>query len=986
MTSSRVRLLRTAAHVGVAAIALIPALAYAQDESGAPDPEGSGQVQSSQPAAVDRSAADQGISENEIVVTGTILRGTPPVGSNMISVGEAKLQESGATTANELLATVPQVTNLFNTVPATVLNIAPNQVQVVRPQLRGLGNEVSSASTTLVLFDGHRIAPVGVTQNAIDPDILPPLAIERVEIVTDGGSATYGSDAVGGVINFITRKRYDGLKVTAQYGFADDYYQVTAGAIAGKDWGTGSLFAAYSYQHNDDLFGRDRDFVRNVDRLNPNEPALGRSCSPGNVQMNIGTSQNPMNRLFALNANGVPSSVVASFNACDPSDDSSIVPRSTRHGAIIGLHQELADWLTVDLRAFYGERRSVSSAPYRGSVNVAGANQPEIDFRPFFYQPPSFRNFYYTPVPGQNQTANQTIFFTLAGVPGVGLAESTNDFQEWGANAEFAAKLGGDWQLRTLFNFSRSNSEYSIPGMSQALLNAFGTGPNSVTAAGTINFYNPGSGANDLANIALLLDNERAGQGKQDLLDLRAILDGTLFTWAGGDVKLAVGYEYMHDTFRQRESAQGPIGTVNSLAFAKYTRHTHSLFGELLVPIVGPDNGSSFIYSLTLSGSVRHDRFSDFGSTTNPKVGVNFKPTSWLGFRANYSTSFNAPSPNDQLGSLFNTAGYFPFNAFQRVGDSPTASGTVALQGSVANLTPQTARTYSIGMDIDPPFVEGLRLSINYYNVSFKNIIGIPTPGPAIFALFPNNVSAVEGGLPLAEVEAFLLNSGAGNVDATLNQVRSGCTNANACSNVYQTVDFRKGNYGTLKIQGLDFAVNYRTATSFGGIDASVSGNYFLNRESQTGVGSPVVDELTATNTVFGGIPFSRNANGRFQFSATLGADIGNFRAQATLNHTSGYDVVRCDTTTTPACTPSTTGLPTTAGVLQDRVGAYDTVNLFFKYTVPEDSVALRDLELTLNINNVFDNDPPFYRNVGSGYANGFTLGRLVQFGVTKKF
>ncbi len=916
---------------------------------------------------------------SEIVVTGTLLRGAPPVGSNLISVGQNKLAETGATTANELLASVPQVTNLFNTVPNATLSIAANQIQVVRPNLRNLAGATSSSSSTLVLFDGHRISPVGVTQNAVDPDLIPPIAIERVEIVTDGGSATYGSDAVGGVINFITRKRFDGIKVQSRYGFADNYHQVEAGAIVGKDWGSGSLFAAYNYQHNDAIFGRDRDFIRGVDWLSPNLTPRGRQCAPGNVQMTAGGVTN----LYAL-----PALTSKTPNACDPTDGTTTIPRSTRHGAIISLHQDLATWLTADLRAFYGERKTTGSAPFRGSANVSGLNQAAVDLRPLgipFVIPASFRNFYYVPVPGQSATDSQTVLFNLSPVLGASPARSGSQFQEWGANAEFAAKLTDNWQLRTLFNYSRSNSEFHIQELNSTLLNAFASGPNSGSAAGTINFYNPGAGSSDSANIARLVNNERAGQGREELFNARAIIDGTLLTLPGGDVKLAVGYEYMFDRFRQRTSNEGAIGTLRSLPYAAYSRRINSVFGEVNVPIVGAENRMGFIDTLTIAASVRRDHYSDFGNTTNPKIGVNFKPVSWLGFRGNYSTSFNAPSPNDQLGGLRNTASYFGFNAFVPPGVTPTANGVVALQGSNPGLKPQTAKTYSFGIDLDP--MTGLRASANYYNVKFNNIISIPTPNAGIFANFPNNVIAATGGVPLATIQSFLNNSGAQGASTALTTVAQGCTTPAACPNVYELVDFRQGNYGTIKVQGIDFSVSYRTETSFGGLDFNVAGNYILDRKSQTGLGAPVVDELKATKLRIAGIPLATNATSRLQLAATVGADVGAFRAQATLNHSAGYGVVRCDGTTTPACTASATGVPTASGLPQDRVKRFDTVNLFFKYAVPGESTLLRDLELTLNVNNVFDTDPPVYKNIGDpGYANGFTLGRLIQFGISKKF
>ena len=983
--------LRLSLAISTASLALLcaPSVAFAQvnqppaETTGQPAARANPNQSDPQTQKVDEQApggvanvSSEPPADQTIVVTGTLLHGAAPIGSNLISIGQAKIASTGATTANELLASVPQVSNLFNNVPTARLGVATNQIQVVRPNLRNLAGETSSSSSTLVLFDGHRISPVGVTQNAIDPDIIPPIAIERVEVVTDGGSATYGSDAVGGVINFITRKRFEGVKVQASYGVADHYKQYEAGAMIGRDWGAGSLYVAYNYQHNDNLFAHDRKYIRDVDWLSPGLTPRGRSCIPGNVQVG--------NNIFAL------PTLTSTPNACDYGDGS-VVPRSTRHNALAGLHQELAPWLTVDLRAFYGERETTGFADFAGSVNINGASSPGFTIPGVITIPPSFRNFYYTPVPGQSATANQTVFFNLSPLLGTSSALSGTRFQEWGTNAEFQANLTSNWELRTLFNYSESKSSFHIQQLNQGLLSAFASGPNSVTAAGAINFYNPGTGASDAANIQQLINSELAGQGKEQLFDARAILDGSLFTLPGGAIKLAVGVEHMNDHFQQRTSpANGVIGAISTQPYASYRRHIDSVFGEVQVPIVGEGNRMGFIYSLTLAGSVRYDRFSDFGHTTNPKIGLNFKPVRWLGFRGNYNTSFNAPSPNDQLGSLRNTASFFPFNAFVRPGDTPTANGTIALQGSNPGLLPQTAKSWSAGLDIDPPFIRGLHASANYYNVKFKNVIGIPTPSSGIFANFPNNIIANAGGVPLATIVSFLNASGAQGASTTLAAITGSCTTPAACRNVYELVDFRQGNYGSLNVQGLDFSVNYRASTSFGGVDAGVSGNYQLSRKTQTGVGAPVVDQLRTTNLLLPStLRIINDASPRLQAQATLGADIGNFRAQATLNHSSGFAIVRCDPTTVPACTPSATGIPTANGTPQDRVAAFNTVNLFFKYDVRGSGLLLKDLELTLNINNVFDTNPPIFRRIGNnqpGYANGFTLGRMFILGVSTKF
>jgi iron complex outermembrane recepter protein len=852
----------------------------------------------------------------EVVVTGTLIRGAAPVGTNMIAVGPEKAQTQGATTANELLATIPQIANLFNNVPTARLNVAPNQIQVVRPNLRNLSPETGSSGSTLVLFDGHRIAGVGVTQSAVDPDIIPVGAIERVEVVTDGGSATYGADAVGGVINFITRKRFDGAKVDARYGFADGYHTYDANLTAGKDWGSGSFYASYMYQKNTALFGRDRGFIRQVDFNTPALTPIGRQCSPGNVT--VGATN------YAL-----PNLTTPGINACDSTDDTSFVPEAKRNSVLASLHQEFTSALTLDARAFYGERTTSSFSPLRGDATVTSANA--------FYQPAAV-----------NPTATQQVHFTFAPVLGTESAPSGTHFQEWGVNGELGAKLTDNWRLTTLLNFSRSDSTYFIVGLNQPLLAAAGSASNPQAA---VNFYNPAATPN-LAVIQAIANSEIGGEGKDSMSNARTILEGSLFPLPGGEVRMAAGLEYLKDKFEQRIAPPNAVrGAYNSVAFIPYDRNVKSAFAELNVPIVGDSNRMGGIYALTLAASGRYDRFSDFGSTNNYKFGLTYKPVDWLALRGNYSTSFNAPGAVDQLGSLRNSISFFPFNAFIRPGETPApgVNGTVAVQGSQPNLIPQTAKTFSYGFDVDP--TAGLHGSVNYYHVAFKNLLGIPTPNSGIFTNFPGLVDTSVNGLSAAQLRAFeaLAPNGASVIEPLIT----------ANVPVYETVRFLVGNYGETVVSGMDFALNYRHATGFGSIDGGVSGNYTLSRKSKNGAGSPFVDVLVTDTS-------------KLQLQATLGTDVGHLRAQATLNHNSGYDIVR------------------SASIPQDHVSSYDTVNLFFKYNLQGDAMWLKDLALTLNVNNAFDKDPPLYKGIGvglgTGFANGFTLGRLVMVGVSKTF
>lgn len=150
MRATSVRILRCGFLTGIAATTLNPNIALAQQTG--QDPNTSAETEAERRQA----------SIDEIVVTGTLLRGAAPMGSNLITLGQEAVQSQGATSTNELLATVPQVTNFFDTVPTQTLAGNPNQLQVARPNLRNLLATNASTSATLVLVDGRRLAGVGV--------------------------------------------------------------------------------------------------------------------------------------------------------------------------------------------------------------------------------------------------------------------------------------------------------------------------------------------------------------------------------------------------------------------------------------------------------------------------------------------------------------------------------------------------------------------------------------------------------------------------------------------------------------------------------------------------------------------------------------------------------------------------------------------------------------------------------------------------------
>jgi iron complex outermembrane recepter protein len=896
--------------------------------------------------ALAQDAEPQDAAEEEdderIIVTGTLIRGSAPVGSNSITLGQASLEETGAQSSNELLASIPQVTNYFNRVPVADLAIAVNQIQISRPNLRNISGSNAASSATLILVDGHRIATAGVNQASIDPDLIPTGAIERVEVVTEGGSATYGADAVAGVINFITRKRFDGLQVSAHYGTAKNYWQYDASATAGKTWDNGSAYVSYSYTKNDHLFGRERDYVRNLDYSSL--PYRGRDTQCGAPNLAVNTVLTAFGATIASTSYAAPGFVAGTSNRCENSLDATLVPKAERHGVLGGLNWNFGDSTELDIRAYWSQRKTRASGVFASSVvvgptnpNVAGALPAglSLGLQPF--------TIFGSPV--VNQAA---VNFNL--LP-LGL-RSTNDtdISTWGERAELLQDLNDNWQVRLLANWSTSDSGYQLRNLNGARLNAAGV---ASTAAAAFNPFN--IAANNPALIADLTDNALAGQAKDNLIQLRALIEGKLFDLPGGEVRAAVGYEYMDDTLKKRFRADIRLNTLGTVPFDKYSRNVHSLFGEVVAPIIGDGDGGSM---LTLSGSARYDKYSDFGSTFNPKVGATFEPIKGFRFRGNWGTSFTAPTPVDQLGSLSSTIQSFPFVPFNPgVTLLPGANATIALQGSQANLGPQEADTWSLGVDVEP--TSGFRASMSYYNVNFTNVLGTPTPSAAIFADFPDNAAISAAGFTAAQINAFFTKNGTAPLSAALQTQLNTTIASLGGGRVASLVDFRVGNFGIVKVQGVDLDVAINQDIGIGSLDFNINANFPLSRKQQVSPTSTIVD-------------VQRLDNPELFLKTALGFGSGGFYALATLNHTDGYNI-----------------LPTASVPVQTHVGSFNTVDLFFKYDVPVESGLFSGLSFTLNIDNVLNQDPPvLLRNNpnDTGFGNGFTLGRLFNFGVTKKF
>ena len=225
-------------------------------------------------AAIAQPATGTDSTVEEVTVTGTNIRGIAPVGSHVDAVTQEDIQAIAPISISEVVNTLPVISQA-NTLPQD-----ENSYAFFSPNIHHLSS--SNGNSTLVVIDGMRMAGGGSQGLEADPNIIPTEALARVEVLADGASSIYGSDAVAGVVNFITRKSYEGLEVNGQAGFGKGYNSQNLDMIWGTKWDGGGVYIASSYSYGSNIPIRDRRLPRDG-RL----PA-GRRYRPGFVLLLAG--------------------------------------------------------------------------------------------------------------------------------------------------------------------------------------------------------------------------------------------------------------------------------------------------------------------------------------------------------------------------------------------------------------------------------------------------------------------------------------------------------------------------------------------------------------------------------------------------------------------------------------------------------------------------------------------------------------------------
>jgi iron complex outermembrane receptor protein len=771
---------------------------------------------------------------SEIVVTGSRIRGVAPTGSDLITLDREVAIQSGALTPSELLRQAPQVSNLGATeTPSTVQNGPANVSRGSGVNLRGIGPHA-----TLTLIDGRRLPTAGSRSTFVDPSVVPTIALERLEVVADGASALYGSDAIAGVVNLITRRDFEGVEFNGRYGVGDDYDLNQYGAIFGQPWSTGHLMIAAEHSERSNLHGSDRDFYTSDLRSRGGRDQRSDICSPGTVTAGGVTYPIPAGQ---NGANLLPSDLVAGpANRCDDVKFTDILPEQSRNSALLSFKQELGGLVTLHLDGLYSKREFESSGGAFGSVGALTVTVPATN---------AFNRF------GAPVSVKYSLLDELGEKEVGGFAEV------YSGTIGTEVRLPGSWRgdLSYTYGMSKDVSE-DFHRTNNGALNAALADSNPATA---LNVFGDGAN-NNPATLAAISNSLFLIGGENEIKSTQLQFDGPLFALPGGEVRLAVGGEYRDEGIDSGVT----VGTLAApLRLGNATeRHLAAYYAEAFVPIVGSPNAVPGIQRLDLSLAGRYEDYSDFGTTTNPKYGVTWEPLKGLLVRGSYGTSFRAPSLVE-ADPLSAGAGWYPGNFLDPT--SPTGFTTgMSLAGGNPDNEPEEATTWTFGFELKPEQLPGLSVGLTYFAIDYEQ-----------------QISGLQGDNTILQREAFFSEYITRNPtpQEVLALLASGYPNNGvnpaSASLIKVVVDARSKNLGTTKLRGIDFNVSYPWTTGFGEFFAGVNGSYLTSMEAAPSPTAPLVDVLNQIN-----YPSKFRARGNLSWSQ------GPVNVASFLNYVGSYD------------------------------------------------------------------------------------------------
>ncbi len=908
-------------------------------------------------AAPEQSPVEAAAAEGgDIVVTGSRIRRDPLDNpSPVVTIDDAAIAKTGLSSLADVLQRIPASSGGLNSKFNNSGNFGnPPDGGGVGAGSAAIDLRYLGAKRTLVLVDGLRYvngSSASGIPGTVDLNSIPDVMIQRVEVLQSAASALYGSDAIGGVVNIITKSGQKGFRAQAQYG---QYLREKDGGTQNYQlsWGGGN-----DRVHLDlGGFYTKQDPVRAADRSISQFPNPGQtSCtdaiggcsgaalngrvvfSPGNPSLPVGGTITVRNA--PLSGRGVydPTLAGGDFRAFTAADRFNFAPfnyfltPNERYGGFMNARAEFSEAFNLRLKATWAHRQSQNQAaflplnlgPDAGNGNLLDTISIDATnpYNPFGItlnsgangQPATYSLIGRRLIEAGRRTYNQTVdTFTVTGT----------------VDGRFSL-FGRSWYYDANAVLGANDAHQLFTGNLNAARLAQALGPVAACTGECVPFNVFGGQGSITPEMLAFVGFDERSRSSQRLKDYTVNLSGELFDLPGGAVGVALGYEHrdQEGSFTPDPIIQAGLGADIPAQAARGQFNVDEFYGEIRVPLL---RDLPFMQSLELNGAARHSDFSTFGGNTTFSGGALWKPVSDLLLRGQYAESYRAPSIGELFGaqSRFDqtlddpctsaTGGSFQGNATVRancVANGVPANGSyvepqggqISVQtGGNRNLQPETARTLLFGGVYSPAwarsgFASALNLEVNYYDIKVDGAIA---------------------SIPAEVLLARCAQSGDALSCAAVNRTPNGFVSA---------INGVLLNTGGIRTRGVDATFTMRTRqTGAGTFGLSVSGNYLLRYEEVV----PATTGTTTTNYTGTERGSPDQAYPHFKGQATIDWDIGPVAAAFTGRYIDNV-------------------IENQGRNELDR-RFYGDVQLTFRPNWVGERVAL-----TLGVNNVFDTDPP---------------------------
>jgi outer membrane receptor protein involved in Fe transport len=928
-------------------------------------------------------AAQAGAVE-EVIVTGTrIVRDGYEAPTPLTVVGVEQVQQSATNNTIDYLTTLPSFAGNY-TPQSSTQNVSTGTAGTSSVNLRNLGT-----TRTLVLINGQRSVPSTIT-GLVDVNTIPSQLIERVDIVTGGASAAYGSDAVSGVVNFILDTKFTGLKGEVSGGvttYGDDRswkVALTGGTAFAND--RGHFIVSGSISHQDGVLDGGRAWNNTGLQIITN-PAYGTGAG-----QSTGVPQRLLLDKVSL-SNATPGGIIVSGPLKGIAFGAGGQPYQFNYGSIVsGSAMSGGDWLTSNLHTVGqsiepsgGQRNLFARASYQVTDDI------EVFLQTNWYENSNFSNAY----PNDNYFGGLTIRTDNAYLPAavrtqaqaLGLTTITmgTSLTELGPNSILTKHkllrnvvgangkldaLDTTWTWNAYFQSGVSMSSESslntlyFPGFTAAVDAVVNPANGSIVCRSTLTAPNNGcvpynvfgTGVASAASKQYVVGISHRNQRFVQNVEAASITGEPFSSWAG-PVSVALGIEHRNEKAVGSSTAldkQRVFFAGNYLpTFGSYT--VTEGFAETVIPLA---KDTAWAKSLDLNAAVRGTSYSTSGYVTTWKVGATYTPIDDVTFRATRSRDIRAPNLND----LYNAGS----TTNQNVIDTGRTGQTIAYLGTTrgnAALQPEKADTTGVGVVLQPQFFPGFSTSVDYWNIdlagaistiSAQNIVDLCSQGATAFC------QAVNNGQPLNPVGGSAANQ----------------------------INIQPFNLAQQLVRGIDLEASYRTPLSAinadwdGSIGFRVLSTFFLKNYTNNTL-TPPTDGAGQNTSGTTSVP---------DYRMTVSATYSNDRISATLTDRIVSSGVYNNTYVVCAsgCPVSTTANNTINNNHIDGAMYFDLA-LSYKFLQGENG---SNSELFLNIKNITNKDPVLvaggpsgvpYDTVTTNPSNYDTLGRVFRLGVRFK-